>query len=171
MMRVILLGAPGCGKGSVGELIREAYGIPKISTGDLLRESVRMRSPLGIRAESQLAFEIQILEETLVQRLAGRRICPSCEAIYNIVSRKPVTEGICDRCGARLIQREDDRPEVIEIRLKTYHAKTEPLLEYYQSRGVLHPVDGNGTVGETFTEIRAVLDKEYQRAEKEPVRP
>jgi adenylate kinase len=224
MMRVILLGPPGCGKGSVGELIRAATGMPKISTGDLLRESVRKGSPLGIRVSGQLgkgglvddelvlellrerlerpdcragyvldgyprnlaqaeslealdggrkeiAFEIQIEEETLVRRLAGRRICPSCEAIYNTVSKRPSRDGICDACGGRLIQRADDTPEVIKVRLQTYHAKTEPLFAHYEARGVLHRVDGNGTVDETFARIRAVLDGELRGQGRGPDRP
>ncbi len=224
MMRVVLLGAPGCGKGSVGELIREAYAIPRISTGDLLRESVRTRSPIGIQVESQLgkgglvddglvlellrerldrpdcrpgyildgyprnlaqarslealdgkrreiAFEIQIGEETLIRRLAGRRICPSCEAIYNIVSKKPLRDGICDNCGGRLIQRADDTPAVIEVRLRTYHEKTEPLFAYYESQGLLHRVDGNGTVAETFSQIRSVLDGEFRQEGRGTERP
>ncbi len=218
-MRVILLGPPGCGKGSVAELIRAAYGIPKISTGDLLREAARSGSPLGIKVAAQLgkgglvddglvlellrdrierpdcgmgyildgyprnldqaktletldggreeiAFEILIEEDTLIRRLAGRRICPSCEAIYNTVSKKPAREGICDVCGGRLVQRDDDRPEIISVRLETYHAKTEPLLAYYESRGVLRRVDGNGTVDETFSRIQAVLEGRFQSSRK-----
>jgi adenylate kinase len=223
-MRVILLGPPGCGKGSVGELIRDATGMPKISTGDLLRESVRTGTPLGIKVSAQLgkgglvdddlvlellqerlarpdcrsgyildgyprnlaqakslealdggrreiAFEILIEEETLVRRLAGRRICPSCEAIYNTVSKRPSRDGVCDVCGGRLIQRADDTPEVIEVRLRTYHAKTEPLFAHYEAKGVLHRVDGNGTVGETFARIRDILGGELRNEGRGPVRP
>jgi adenylate kinase len=217
-MKVILLGAPGSGKGSVGELVGEAYSLPKISTGDLLREAVRNKTPLGLQAETQMgkgglvddllvlsllkerldnpdcrggyildgyprnldqakslemidasrreaAFEIQVSEETLIRRLSNRRICPSCEAVYNLATRKPLREGRCDRCEGPLVQRQDDHPEVISERLKTYHQKTEPLLSYFQERGVLHRIDGNGTVEEVFSLIRSFLDSELMKVE------
>lgn len=212
-MRIILLGAPASGKGSVGERIREEYGFPKISTGDLLREAVRKKTSLGLKAETQLGkgglvdddivlgllrerlgnpdchagyildgfprnlsqaqslaaldgqrrelvFEIQVREDVLVKRISGRRICPSCEAIFNIHTKRPRREGICDVCGAKLLQRNDDRAELIPARKETYRTKTEPLTSYYGEKGILCKVDGNGTVEETLRPIKTVIDEE-----------
>jgi adenylate kinase len=210
-MRIVLLGAPGSGKGTVGELVRSAYGFPRISTGDLLREAVQKGTPLGVEAAAQMGrgglvddaivldllrerlsrpdcrdgyvldgyprniaqaetlaaldggrpevvFEIETREDVVVRRLSTRRLCPSCEAVYNVVTKRPARDNVCDACGAGLVTRNDDRPEVIAERMKTYHAKTEPLIAYYQAKGVLHRVDGNGTPEETFAPMRAVLD-------------
>jgi adenylate kinase len=216
-MRVILLGAPGSGKGTAAELIRSAYGFPKISTGDLLREAVRERTPLGLVAASQMGkgglvddatvlallrerlaredcrdgyvldgfprnlaqaksletiaaagpevvIELRVSEKVVLERLANRRTCPACEAIYHIVNRPPVKAGLCDACGAGLVQRADDQPAVIVKRLKTYHAQTEPLVAHYAAKGTLHAVDGDGTAGAVFEEIRKVLDSALGRA-------
>jgi adenylate kinase len=215
-MRVILLGAPGSGKGSVADLVRSAYGFPKISTGDLLREAVRDGTPLGVKAAAQLGqgglvdddivlgllrerlsrpdcragyildgyprnlsqagdlekldaarreivFLIETREDVVIARLASRRICPSCQAVYNVITKRPAREGVCDICGAGLVQRADDRAEVISERMKTYRAKTEPLIAYYRERGVLHRVDGNGALDGVFRSIRAVLDAEMPK--------
>ncbi len=211
-MRIILLGAPGSGKGSVGGLIRSAYGFPLISTGDLLREAVQKKTPLGLEAASQMGqgglvddaivlallkerltgpdcragyvldgyprnlaqaqtlegleagrpeivFLIETREDVVLRRLATRRVCPACEAIYNVVTRRPRREGHCDACGAALVQRTDDRPGVIQERMRTYRAKTEPLVAHYEAKGVLHRIDGNGTVEESFVHVREALDR------------
>lgn len=210
-MRLILLGAPGSGKGSVGECVREASGFPRIATGDLLRDAVKRRTPLGLRAQAQMGkgglvddetvlellrerlaapdaregyildgyprnldqarslealdpdrpeavFEIRAGEDVVIRRLSSRRICPSCGAVFNILTMKPRREGVCDVCGTALITRDDDRPEVIVERLKTYHMKTEPLIAYYEAKGVLHKVDGNDTVEIAAAPIKAFLD-------------
>jgi adenylate kinase len=223
-MRVILLGAPGSGKGSVGDLVRSAYGFPKISTGDLLREAVQKKTPLGQQAATQMGkgglvddaivlklleerlagpdcregytldgyprnlsqarslegldggqpevvFLIETREDVVIRRLATRRVCPSCGAIYNVITRKPAREGVCDVCGASLVQRTDDRPDVIQERMRTYHAKTEPLIAHYQEKGVLHRVEGNGTVEETFQSVRDILDDSLRRAKEPQARP
>jgi adenylate kinase len=223
-MRVILLGAPGSGKGSVGDLVRSAYGFPKISTGDLLREAVQKKTPLGQEAATQMGkgglvddaivlklleerlagpdcregytldgyprnlsqarslegldggqpevvFQIETREDVVIRRLATRRVCPSCGAIYNVITRKPAREGVCDVCGASLVQRTDDRPDVIQERMRTYHAKTEPLIAHYQEKGVLHRVEGNGTVEETFQSVRDILDDSLRRAKESQARP
>lgn len=223
-MRVILLGAPGSGKGSVGNLIESAYGFPKISTGDLLRGAVQKKTPLGQQAAAQMGkgglvddavvlklleerlaapdcregyaldgyprnlaqalsveqldgvrpevvFLIETREDVVIRRLATRRVCPSCGAIFNVITRKPAREGVCDVCGAGLVQRTDDRPDVIQERMRTYHAKTEPLIAHYQAKGVLHRVEGNGTVEETFRAVRDILDGEISRTKGTQERP
>jgi adenylate kinase len=223
-MRVILLGAPGSGKGTVGDLVRSIYGFPKISTGDLLRDAVQRKTPLGLEAAAQMGkgglvddalvlkllaerlagpdcragytldgyprnmsqarsleeldggrpevvFLIETREDVVVRRLESRRVCPACEAIYNVVTKKPARDGVCDVCGTALVQRADDRADVIQERMRTYHVKTEPLIAYYEARGVLHRVDGNGTIEDAFKPVRSVLDKALRGTEGPRVRP
>ena len=223
-MRVILLGAPGSGKGTAAEDIRAAYGFPKISTGDLLREAVRERTPLGLVAASQMGkgglvddatvlallrerlaqddcrggytldgfprtlaqadsldslgapgpevvIDLRVTDATVLRRLSNRRTCPKCEAIYHLLNKPPKKAGICDICGTALVQRADDTPEVIAERLKTYHAKTEPLVARYGAKGALHRIDGNGTSEAAFAEIRKVLDDALGRAGRRKGRP
>jgi adenylate kinase len=210
-MRIILLGAPGSGKGTVAEALRAAYGFPKISTGDLLREAVREETPLGLVAASQMGkgglvddatvlallrerlsrddcregyvldgfprnlaqadsldalgpagpeivFDLRVSEAVVLERLSHRRICPRCEAIYHLVNKPPRAAGVCDVCGAALVQRADDTPEVIRERLRTHHAKTEPLVARYEARGVLHRIDADGAAETEIAQVRLVLD-------------
>jgi adenylate kinase len=210
-MRVILLGAPGSGKGTVAEDLRSVYGFPKISTGDLLRAAVRERTPLGLKAEAQMGkgglvddatvlallgerllredcrdgytldgfprniaqaeslealgapgpevvFDLRVGEDVILRRLTNRRTCPSCEAIYHVINKPPKKDDVCDVCGTALVRRADDRPEVIAERLKTHHAKTEPLIARYAAKGTLHRIDGGLTPAATFAEVKKVLD-------------
>jgi adenylate kinase len=207
-MRIILLGAPGSGKGTVAEALRAAYGFPKISTGDLLREAVREKTPLGLVAASQMgqgglvddATVLALLRERLAaadcrtgyvldgfprtlaqadsldalgaagsevvfERLANRLTCPKCEAIYHRLNKPPKTPGLCDVCGTALVQRKDDTPEVIRERLRTYHAKTEPLVARYAAKGILHRIDADTAAGTVIAEVRRVLDAMAGRPE------
>jgi adenylate kinase len=210
-MRIILLGAPGSGKGTVAEALRAACGFPKISTGDLLREAVREKTPLGLVAASQMGqgglvddatvlallrerldaadcragyvldgfprtlaqadsldtlapagpeivFDLRVSDDVVLERLANRLTCPKCEAIYHRLNKPPKAPGICDLCGAALVQRKDDTPEVIRERLKTYHAKTEPLVARYAAKGVLHRINADAAAGAVVAEVRRVLD-------------
>jgi adenylate kinase len=157
-MRVILLGAPGSGKGTVGDLVTSAYGLPRVSTGDLLRAAVQKETPLGLKAREQMGrgglvddalvlellrdrlaapdagsgylldgyprnldqarslealdgrrpetvFEIRTDEDVVVARLSNRRICPVCGAVYNLMTKKPASPGVCDVEGARPARR------------------------------------------------------------------
>jgi len=210
-MRIILLGPPGCGKGTQGDLIGGRYGFPRISTGDLLRRAVREPTPLGIEADaamkrgglvrdeivlglvreriglpdcrdgyvldgyprnlsqagdvealdpgrSEIVIAIDVAEDEIVRRLAARRSCPGCEAVYNLEARKPAREGVCDACGGALFRREDDKPEVIRERLRVYAEKTEPLLAYYGKKGNLRRVNGGNGMDATFAALRGILD-------------
>ena len=210
-MRIILLGAPGSGKGTVAEALRAAYGFPKISTGDLLREAVREGTPLGLVAASQMGkgglvddatvlallrerlaradcregyildgfprnlaqaesldglgapgrevvIDLRVPDRAILGRMTGRRTCPKCEAIYHLVNKPPRTAGLCDVCGAALVQRNDDTPEVVAERLKTYHAKSEPVVARYAERGAVHAVDADRPAAEVVAEGRRVLD-------------
>jgi len=100
---------------------------------------------------------IQVDNDELIRRLSGRRTCRNCMAPYHVEFNPPQKEGVCDKCGGELYQRDDDREEAIRARLKTYDAQTRPLIEYYEQRGLLRPVDGSGRVEEVFGRIRQVL--------------
>ncbi len=216
-MRVILLGPPGCGKGTQGELIEKKYGFPKISTGDLLRREVQERTPLGEKAEvkmsrgelvsddiviemikhrifrpdcqrgyildgfprsvgqarrleeiegkrPEIVIDIHLSEKVLIARLAARRICSRCGAIYNLLALSPRKEGICDVCGSELIQRQDDKPEVIKERLKVYHEQTETLIDYYLRKKVYYRIEGEGKIEAIFKNIYSILDREIPKS-------
>ncbi len=217
-MRIILLGPPGCGKGTQGQLLEKQYGLPKISTGDLLRQAVKEKSTLGKKAETamnlgelvsddlvvemvkerilkedcrlgyildgfprtifqagrleetgplylQLVLDIGISEKTVVERLSARRICSKCGAIFNLLAKMPEKEGVCDICDGKLIQRDDDAPDVIRKRLRVYYENTQPLIEYYQKRKLYQSVNGEGNVEVVFNEICSILAKEILRDE------
>ena len=216
-MRIILLGAPGSGKGTVAEALRSAYGLPKVSTGDLLREAVRDKTPLGLVAAAQMGkgglvdddtvlallherlarddcrggyvldgfprnvsqadrldaaglpgpeivIDLRVSDEVVLERLSHRRICPNCEAIYHLVTKPPRVPGVCDVCGAALVQRNDDTPDVIRERLRTHYAKTEPLVARYAAKGRFHRIDGNGPAAAVIREVRRILDAELALA-------
>ena len=209
-MNLILLGAPGAGKGTQGALLEERLGMGRIATGDLLREAVRLGTPLGQKAkgfmdagelvpdevilglvgeaaasgnnvfdgfprttvqaealdrllESQgqridAVVLVDVPDDLLVRRIAGRRSCPKCSAVYNVHFQPPAQPGVCDKCGSALTQRADDNEETVQRRLQVYRAQTEPLIEYYRGRGApLHKVDGTGAVDAVFEEIRQAL--------------
>jgi adenylate kinase len=100
---------------------------------------------------------IDVTDEEVIRRLSGRRTCVKEGHIFHTEFDPPKNEGVCDICGARLITRDDDKPEVIANRLETYHSKTEPLVAYYEERGVLKRVDGDRPPDEVSDSIRALL--------------
>jgi adenylate kinase len=117
---------------------------------------------LAEQGESLTAvIEIDVPRDTLIERLAGRRTCQNCGTVYHIVADPPAVEGICDKCGGPLIQREDDTPQAIARRLALYDELTAPLLDYYGERGVLTRVDGNRDIEQVEA---AILDAIAQRA-------
>jgi adenylate kinase len=217
MMKIILLGLPGSGKGTQAELIQKKYGFPKISSGDLLRREVQEGTDLGKKAESfmnrgglvsddivaemvkkrislpdckrgyildgfprniaqahrlekmagkspEIAIEIHLSEKTLVSRLASRRICSRCGAIYSSETQNPKKEGICDVCQGALIQRKDDTAPVIEKRLRVYEAETAALIDYYRRKGVYQRIDGEGKVETVFGQVCSILDREILKS-------
>lgn len=208
-MRLILLGPPGSGKGTQGERVTAAFGYPRISTGDLLREAVRQGTGPGRQAETvmnrgelvpdelvidmvreriaqpdcrdgyildgfprtvpqavamtgldpdrpELVIDIRLDDETVVDRLSSRRICPECGAIRSM--KAAAGESACDACGGRLIQRDDDQPAVIRKRLAVYHAQTEPLIDFYRESSIYRAVDGSGDIEGIFTAIRDLIE-------------
>ena len=212
-MRVIMLGAPGSGKGTQAKIIQAAHDIPQLSTGDLLREAVQKDSELGRKAHHYMAdgrlvpddlvvelilqrmqapdclkgfildgfprtlgqaqalrdafenigkpithvIEIKVDQSRLVERLVGRRICPSGHGEWHIKFNPPKREGRCDICGETLVHREDDHEEQIVTRLEAYHRDTEPLADFYEGRKKLRTVDGNGEMEDVARQIEAFL--------------
>ena len=106
-----------------------------------------------------LILFLNVPDEVLVKRLAGRRICRSCGTEYNLAFKKPSRKGVCDLCGGTLVQRNDDREETVQRRLEVYRESTEPLLEYYRSRNLLVDVDGQGRREEVAERLLAVISK------------
>ena len=208
-MKLILLGAPGAGKGTQAEILSKMLGIPTISTGNILRAAIKNGTPVGLRAKSYMdrgalvpdaviigiirerlnepdcaagyildgvprtipqaqamedggvdidvALSIEVEDQTIIDRMSGRRTCPDCGASYHVVANPPKTEGVCDNCGAALTIRKDDAPETVRARLDTYHAETEPLKAFYAQRGKLVSVDNQPGIAETTAVIVKAL--------------
>ncbi|MBO5726268.1 MAG: adenylate kinase [Clostridia bacterium] len=209
-MKLILLGAPGAGKGTQAEVICEKFNIPAISTGNILREAIKNGTEMGLKAKSYIdngnlvpdevvigiikdrlaeddcnngfildgfprtipqaealdsmnigidcALSIEVADEKIMQRLSGRRVCLTCGATYHVDYKKPAKEGICNTCGAELVQRNDDKPETIADRLAVYHSQTEPLKDYYKKAGKLITVEGQEEVKDTTRLVLAALE-------------
>ena len=209
-MKLILLGAPGAGKGTQAEVICEKFNIPAISTGNILREAIKNGTEMGLKAKSYIdngnlvpdevvigiikdrlaeddckngfildgfprtipqaealdsmnigidcALSIEVADEKIMQRLSGRRVCLTCGATYHVDYKKPAKEGICNNCGAELVQRNDDKPETIADRLAVYHSQTEPLKDYYKKSGKLITVEGQEVVKDTTRLVLAALE-------------
>lgn len=208
-MKIIMLGAPGAGKGTQAEILSQKLGIPTISTGNILRAAVKNGTPVGLKAKEYMdagklvpdeviigivaerlaeadcakgyildgvprtiaqaealeqagivfdnVLSIEISDEEIVQRMSGRRACTACGATYHVVSAPPKTEGKCDKCGADLVLRDDDKPETVQHRLEVYHNETEPLKDFYKARGVLKSVDNQPTIEATTKVVLAAL--------------
>lgn len=193
---VILLGAPGSGKGTIAaKLANENDNLKHVSSGDLLRGAVAKGTPAGVEAKSYMesgklvpdaliaemikdviaetegdvtmlldgfprnVAQAEILEKTgapirsvvlvdvpdeiIADRIAGRRTCPKCKAGYHVKALPPKVEGICDNCGEALVIRKDDNPDTVKDRLVVYHRETEPLIAFYESKNLLKKIDGN----------------------------
>lgn len=105
-------------------------------------------------------IEIDVPRDKLIDRLSGRRTCESCGAVYHVVSDPPKIDGICNKCGGKLVQREDDKPDAIKRRLALYDNSTRPLLDYYREKGVLVTVNGDQDIDEVTSDIlKAVNDR------------
>ena len=208
-MKLILLGAPGAGKGTQSDFIKDALKGPVISTGNLLREAIAQGTDLGKQAKSYMdggnlvpdelivglmkekmashecengaildgfprtvkqaevletiggvdvALSIEVPDEAIVHRMAGRRTCPKCHSTFHVEGNPPKVEGICDKCGEKLGIRHDDEAEVVLQRLNVYHDQTEPVKHYYEAHGKLRSVEGVGTVEEIRNRIFDALE-------------
>lgn len=128
-------------------------GFPRnIAQADSLEEMLKV---LGLKVEK--AIFVAVPPNELVERLSGRRVCEKCGATYHISAMPPRVEGVCDRCGGKVIQRSDDRREVIEDRIKVYEQNTRPLKDYYREKGRLVEVDGRGETEEVFLRIKKAM--------------
>jgi adenylate kinase len=113
----------------------------------------------GKGRELDVVFDIQVPDDKVVARLATRRSCPVCGAVYNIVTKPPKVDGVCDKDGAALIQRDDDREEVIRNRFEVYRKLGKPVLQYYQDKRLLSTVDGDQDIPKVFADIQKVLNR------------
>ena len=212
-MKIIMLGAPGAGKGTQADKICAKYEIPHISTGDIFRANIKNNTELGQKAKSYMdkgelvpdelvvdlvvdrikaddckngyvldgfprtipqaealdaalaaindkvdfAINVEVTDENIINRMSGRRACVACGATYHIVHIPTKVEGICDKCGAELILRDDDKPETVKNRLNVYHEQTQPLIDYYTGKKVLHEVDGTKEMEAVFGDIVSIL--------------
>jgi len=103
----------------------------------------QMAAEIGIELDGVICYDLPI--EKIVDRLSGRRTCEACKAVYHTQARPPKQEGVCDACGGRLIQRDDDKPEAIRVRMQAYTDSTQPLIDFYRERGLLYTIDASGT--------------------------
>ena len=212
-IQIILLGPPGCGKGTQAQKLINEFGFVQLSTGDMLRAAISKGSEIGLEAKSvidkgelvsdeivigivrerifskecesgymldgfprtlaqaeklnqilsdrnqkiDVVIRLCVPEDMLVRRIAGRRFHIKSGRSYNIEFNPPKIEGKDDITGEKLVQREDDKEEIVESRLKTYYELTEPLVEYYKKDGLLKEIDGTGSPENIYTEIKQTL--------------
>ena len=212
-MKIIMLGAPGAGKGTQADKICAKYNIPHISTGDIFRANIKNNTELGQKAKSYMdkgelvpdelvvdlvvdrikaddctngyvldgfprtipqaealdaalaaindkvdyAINVEVPDENIINRMSGRRACVACGATYHIVHIPTKVDGVCDKCGADLILRDDDKPETVKNRLNVYHEQTQPLIDFYAKKGILKEVDGTMDMNDVFAAIVKIL--------------
>lgn len=210
---IVMLGAPGAGKGTQARQLSEALAVPQVSSGDIFRENLKNATPLGLLAkqymdsgalvpndvtikmvmdrlarpdcangvvldgfprtlaqadalavalrERNLAIGLvpllQVSDEAVVNRLAGRRVCRDCQAMYHVAFLPPAVAGRCDKCGGALYQRADDEPETVRNRLFVYYKQTAPLIGFYYAQGVLFSVDGDRPVEQVHADLLAAI--------------
>ena len=208
-MNIILLGAPGAGKGTQAEKICEYCHIPQISTGNIIRAAMTNGTEAGQKAQEFVhagklvpdavviemvnerlkqddckngfildgfprtvpqaqalqemgveidhVIDIEVPDETIMQRLTGRRVCGECGASYHIINNPPKVENVCDKCGHELIIRKDDHPDTVKDRLQVYHEQTEPLKDFYEKRGLLYMIEGTRPVEQVTKDVLNAL--------------
>jgi adenylate kinase len=212
-MRVVLLGAPGAGKGTQCKRMVDKYNVQHLSSGDILRTERAEGTELGAQAQDYMdsgrlvpddlivkmmagavaeapesgyildgfprtvnqaeeldkslasdgrmidvVVNLQIDDSIIMERMTGRRSCPKCGAIYHVKNLKPKVEGKCDNDGEELMQRPDDKPEVVKKRLETYHEQTEPVVGYYKQHACVLEVDASAAADEVGAKLVDMLD-------------
>ncbi len=140
---------PDCQKGYILDGFPRNVAQAK-ALDDMLKE---LNSPLDY------AISIDVPFDELMKRLTGRRTCKSCGQMYNIYFSPPQKDGVCDRCGGELFQRDDDKEETIRKRLEVYEAQTAPVIDYYREKGILRSVPGTGSIEDIFNKIISILEK------------
>lgn len=146
--------------GLVLKILGERLGRPDAHAGFLLDgfpRNTTQAAALDRMTPIDVVVAFEVPTELLVERLSGRRVCPTCQTVYHLSSSPPKAPGRCDQDGAELVQRPDDRPDAVRTRLAVYAEQTAPLFEFYRSRGLLRPIDATGTPAEVATRIRTVL--------------
>lgn len=212
-MKIIMLGAPGAGKGTQAKKLAAKYSIPHISTGDIFRANIKNGTELGKKAKTYMdqgalvpdelvvdlvvdrfknpdcangyvldgfprtipqaealeialkaigetvdsAINVEVPDEKIINRMSGRRACVGCGATYHIKYNPPKVEDVCDICGDKLILRDDDKPETVKNRLSVYHDQTQPLIDFYNRKGVMAEVDGTKDMDDVFSAIVNIL--------------
>jgi adenylate kinase len=212
-MQLILLGAPGSGKGTLAADLKSIYAIPHISTGDIFRKNISEKTELGIKAENYInngqlvpdeitiemvadrlsqvdceqgflldgfprtipqadalaailndkgikltgVINVTISDELVLKRLTSRRVCSQCGASYNLISLPPEVNGICDKCGGQVVQRDDDHEETIKKRLETYHNQTKPLVDYYRNQNLIFDISNEGKPEDAVAAVKGLL--------------
>ena len=119
--------------------------------------TVEQADALAEQLDVDLALNFDVADEELIQRLTQRRSCPNCNAVYHLVTKKPAKDGICDKCGAQLYQRDDDKEDTVRNRLEVYRKNTMPLIDYYGSRGKLVTIEGTGDINEIFEKVKQAI--------------
>jgi adenylate kinase len=212
--RIVLIGAPGIGKGTQAELLSERLGACHLSTGDIFRaskclqpseQSPAIKEATALMKEGKLVSDTTVLNlvrervgcmkcsggflldgfprtiaqaealdnlllsekvklsvvfnyelpvETIIARISGRRTCSNCKAVYHVATRPSSVPGVCDHCGGKLVQREDDQPEAVRVRMKTYAESTRPLIDYYKKQKLLVTIQAEGTPEEIYQRTR-----------------
>jgi adenylate kinase len=211
-MRIVLLGAPGAGKGTHCKRIADRYGVAHLSSGDILRRERAAGTELGKKAQSYMdagalvpdelivemmsraigqapagfvldgfprtvnqaevldqslaksnseidaVINLQVDDGVVLERITGRRSCPTCGTVYHVKNMPPKVDERCDKDGTPLIQRPDDTEEVVRNRLETYYRQTKPVVDYYRARRTVHDIDANGSADVVAEVIFRVLD-------------
>ena len=119
--------------------------------------TVEQADALAEQMDVDLALNFDVADEELVQRLTQRRSCPKCNAVYHLTTKKPAKDGICDKCGAELYQRDDDKEATVRNRLEGYRKNTMPLIDYYSKKGTLVTIEGTGDINEIFEKVKKVI--------------
>ncbi|MCR5776306.1 MAG: adenylate kinase [Lachnospiraceae bacterium] len=212
-MKIVMLGAPGAGKGTQAKRIAEKFNIPHVSTGDIFRANIKNGTALGKEAKEYMdqgklvpdeltvrilldrvaqedckngyvldgfprtipqaevldyelaklgtgvdyAINVEVPDDNIIGRMSGRRACLKCGATYHLSFLPSKKEGICDNCGSELVLRDDDKPETVKKRLDVYHEQTQPLIDFYNNKGVLKEVDGTVAPDDVFKAIEEIL--------------
>lgn len=213
-MNLLIVGAPGVGKGTMSEFLVKNYGLAHVSTGDMLRQSIAEQTPLGKLASAYMdgghlvpdevihniiverlkqddvrkgflfdgyprtvaqardlsnileelnmkidaVINLQIDDQVVVKRITGRRTCNKCGKIYNIYFGAPKVEGICDECGSELTIRKDDNEASLVKRLEEFHFNTQPVIEYYSIKKIVHNINADQDIEKEFEDIKKVLE-------------
>ena len=214
-MHIILLGAPGAGKGTLAKMIARKFDVSHLSTGDILRDNVNRKTYVGNQAKEYMdngklvpddiiiqmvegrilekdckagfildgfprtikqaealklifdeldiridaIFNLEASQETIIERLSGRRTCKNCGAIYHVKNILPKVEDKCDKCGDRLYQRDDDKKDIVKKRLMVYKTQTKKLISYYKKQDSFYEINANKKADEMFAEVCKDLGK------------